>query len=247
MVTDYDIQRIVSYGGGTTRVDLTPRRRLTPARLHLLIVDLVSDWLMLRTLMPRPTGSRTARRTPSGSQAFGHPAEWASDQSARIVDLLWSWHDLVAELCGETRPAPMIVDGRRQRREDAVVRGAAEFLDCRIDELLAAGRWLPFAELPTPWAFMWEWDVDDEAFDELFDAHRHVQAATGNARPSRVLPMPCPSSECGLRTLERRQGMAGHDFIVCGACGYSVSEDAYPFLVRVLVDTLGATPVVAKQ
>lgn len=240
MATDYDICTYTSWGSPSPRrVDLRPRRRVSPSRLRVLLLDLASDWLLLHTLMPRPMAGHTGRRGPSGAVQSSHPAEWASDQAARIADLLWAWHDMTADHLGQTRPRPVVDGGHRRRREGDVVRSALAYLEPRLDDLLTEGSWRPFADLPVPWARVWDWQVEDEAFDELFDAHRHVRAATGRGRPKYVLPLPCPSSECGLLTLERQAGMAGREFVVCGACGYTVAEGNYPFLVAVLVDTLG--------
>lgn len=242
-MTDYDVTAYLSWGySGPSRVDLRPRRRVSASRLRVLLLDLAADWLMLHTLMPRPMSGRTGRRGPSGAVESGHPAEWASDQAARIADLLWSWHDMTAEYRDEQPPHAIAVAGHR-RRESDVVKAALKYLEPRLESMLEAGRWCPFAELPAPWARRWEWVIDDEAFDELFDLHRQIRNATGRGRPKYILPMPCPSSDCGLLTLERQAGMAGREFIVCGACGYSVDEGNYPFLVSVLVDTLDAEAV----
>jgi hypothetical protein len=52
-----------------------------------------------------------------------------------------------------------------------------------------------------------------------------------------ILPMPCPNLDCGMLALVRAQGM-GQDFVICGACGYTVPDRHYRFLVDVLLDTL---------
>lgn len=224
---------------------LRPRRKVSAARLQMLLLDLVSDWVMLHTLMPRPLTAGTDGKRTSNALEYGHPAEWASDQTAKIADLLWSWHDMIADLRGETPPTPVLDDYGHRRREVAVVRAAADYLHPRADWILEGGRWLDFTELPVPWARKWDWTIDDDTFDELFDLHRQIRNSTGNGRPRYVLPLPCPSSECNLLTLERVAGMAGKDYIVCGACGHTVDEDNYPFLVRVLVEQLG--PAAAKK
>ncbi|MEJ9080756.1 hypothetical protein WKY82_20270 [Gordonia malaquae] len=243
-MTDYDVTTHRSWGrSGPSRVDLRPRRRVSASRLRVLLLDLAADWLMLHTLMPRPMSGRTGRRGPSGAVESGHPAEWASDQAARIADLLWSWHDMQASYRGEALPRPIVVDGHRQRREIDVVKAALKYLDPRLESMLDDGGWRPQSELPVPWARYWDWLVEDEAFDELFDLHRQIRNATGRGRPKYILPMPCPSSDCGLLTLERQAGMAGRDFVVCGACGFTITDAHYPFLVSVLVDTLDAEAV----
>lgn len=242
-MTDYDVTTHQPWGqSGPRRVDLRPRRRVSASRLRVLLLDLAADWLMLHTLMPRPMSGRAGRRGPSGAVESGHPAEWASDQAARIADLLWSWHDMTAAYLDETRPR-VIIEADRRRRESDVVKAALKYLEPRLGSMLEDGGWRPHSELPVPWARYWDWLVEDEAFDELFDLHRQIRNATGRGRPKYILPMPCPSSDCGLLTLERQAGMAGREFIVCGACGYSVDEGNYPFLVSVLVDTLDAETV----
>ena len=217
----------------TTRIP-KPRRRVSAANLRRTLYWLSQDWIHLNTTLPVPSspGGRS-----SNVRAYGHPAEWASDQCARISDLFWSWHDLVAELRDETPPAAVVVDRRRVRREQDVIVAAWKYLEPRIDDLVAAGHDVPFDELPVPWYRKWDWDIDDEAFDEVFDLHRHIRNRTGQSHAKVILPMPCPNLDCGMLALVRAQGMA-QDFVICGACGYTVPDRHYRFLVDVLLDTL---------
>ena len=194
---------------------------------------LTQDWIHLSGKLPVPSGGGGERS--SNVRVYGHPAEWASDTSRRIADLFWSWHDLEADRRGETRPSPMFdAGGRRVRSERQVIVASWKYLDPRLEGMLAAH--VPFAELRVP--FCWEPVVEDEAFQEIFDLHRQIRSRIGHTRPTYTLPIPCPNSECGLRTLQRRPGMAGQDFITCGACGYAVKDSHYEFLIKVMLDTL---------
>jgi hypothetical protein len=193
---------------------------------------LIQDWIDLHSTLPIPAGNNGGRS--SNVRAYGHPAEWASDKTRQIADLFWSWHDLEAERRDETRPKPIVDStGRRSRTEQQVIVAAWRYLEPRIDDMLAAHS--PFDQLRVPYA--WDWAIDDEAFTELFDVHREIRAGTGRTRPRYTLPIPCPNSDCGLRTLQRIAGI-GQDFIVCDACGYSIKDQHYPLLIRMTLDTL---------
>lgn len=244
-MTDYDVVQISQWGSKRPhRVNLVPTREVTEHRLRRLIDELCGMYHTLSEELPKPVSHQAGRRGPS-SPTSGHPAEWASDAAAQIADMLWSWSDLIAEMRSETRPRPAVDprSGRRLWLEADVVRKAYRYLTPRWGDVLARGSWDEFSKLPTPWARHWTWVVEDEAFDELFDLSRRIRSGLGATRPREVLPLPCPSSECGLLTLERHAGMAGREFIVCGACGYAVDEAQYPFLVRLMVDTLSAEEV----
>lgn len=216
-----------------------PRRRITGPRLGALLADLLVDWVQLRDRLPLPMVTDRGGRT-GGLREFGHPSEWASDQAARIVDLVWSLHDMVADYRGETPPVrPISPAGVRQRREAAVLQSSLDYLAPRVDWICGVGRWVPADEVPPPYAQMWEWRIPDEVLVEMADLHHQIRRGLGHGRARHLLPMPCPSSECGLLTLERVPGMHGAgDFVVCGACDYRVSEVEYPFLVRVMLETV---------
>lgn len=76
-----------------------------------------------------------------------------------------------------------------------------------------------------------------EALDELPTLHHSIRRALGQHAPKYTLPVPCPNDECGLRTLIRVQGI-GQDFITCDSCGYTIKEVHYPFMIRMILDTL---------
>lgn len=221
-----------------TTTEVVRERQVTPHRLRRTLYWLVQDWIMLSRQLPAPVADRV-RRSGNARRTYGHPAEWASDEASLIAEVFWSWHDLVAEMRGERRPHPYVVGGRRVRRDQAMIVDAYHYLDPRLDDLLAAGRILP---VPYARADEWEWDVADDAFDELFAMHGRIRARTGQSQVKQILPMPCPNSECGLKALERVIGMHTVDgadrqeFVVCGACGYRVPEANYRFLTRVLLD-----------
>ncbi|NDK91418.1 hypothetical protein GYA93_17805 [Gordonia desulfuricans] len=215
---------------------MKPQSRRTSARsLQRVLYDLALDWLHLNAAMPQPTGGGGGGRT-SNMKVYGHPAEWASDQCARIADLLWGWHDLVAEVRAERRPLPVAIAGRRG--EQRAVVAAWRYLEPRLEWILEQGQWCPASEVPVPWREYYDWLVADEALDELWSLHREIRARTGGNKARYMLPIPCPNSDCGLRTLERSAGMRGQDWIVCGACGYTAKDSHYDFLVRVMLETL---------
>lgn len=212
-----------------------PKQLRTFSAQHLRkhLYWLTQDWIHLSRALPVPQGGGGERT--SNTRAYGHPAEWASDQCRQIAALFWSWHDLEAERRSEARPTPMLDRaGRRVRSERQVIVAAWKYLDPRLDGMLTAA--VPFEELRPP--FIWEPVVEDEAFQEIFDLHRQIRSRIGHTMPTYTLPIPCPNSECGLRTLQRRPGMKGQDYIVCGACGYTVKDSHYPFLIKVMLDTL---------
>lgn len=220
------------------RNDRRPQpRRTTPRSLRRVLYELSLDWVHLHGSLPQPMGGGGRS---SNVKVYGHPAEWASDACARVVDLCWGWHDLVAEARGESRPLPVEIAGRR--REQRALVAAWRYLEPRVEWMLEQGEWCPFEELPVPWAEYFDYLVEDEALSELFELHREIRARTGGNKLRYVLPIPCPVSECGLRTLERVAGMQGHDYVVCGACGYQANDATYDFLVRVMLDTLPEGP-----
>jgi hypothetical protein len=139
--------------------------------------------------------------------------------------MLTSWHDYLAEHRGETRPRRKKMrvndDGDdvwtwavkdRQR-----LVAAWKYLEPRLEQLV---------EL-----------VDKEALDELPELHNKIRRALGHHAPKYTLPVPCPNEDCSLRTLVRVQGI-GQDFISCDSCGYTIKEVHYPFLIRMILDSL---------
>lgn len=170
---------------------------------------LALDWVHLRTYLPKPIAQENTRR--SNYQQYGHPAQWASDKSAEITELFRSWHDMLAEKRNET-PAPP----RTSAEVVQVVKGW-RYLEPRFHQLIEM--------------------VEEEALREVGELHREIRSALGFSKPRQVLPIPCPSVECGLRTLTRNIGV-GKDFIVCATCGYTVPEAYYPLFVRIALDSL---------
>ena len=169
--------------------------------------QLLLDWIHLHTTLPTPLQSENARRQPI--REYGHPAEWASDTKAKIVDLLTEWHTMLAEHRNETPPPT----GAEQVRINAAWR----YLEPRCDQLASL--------------------IEREAFTELKDLHHEVKRRLGYTNPHYNLPIPCPNDECGLRTLQRRIAV-GTDLIICGSCGYTIREEHYPLFSRMMLDTL---------
>ncbi len=210
-----------------------PKRKVSANKLRQTLYWLSQDWIHLNRTLPVPA---TGEGRQSNMRAYGHPAEWASDQCAKIADLMWNWHDLVADRRGETPPTPPTINGQRTRREQDIIVAAWRYLEPRIEEVLAET--VPFTQLRVP--YRWEWAIDDEAFQEIFDLHRHIRNRTGQSNAKTILPMPCPNYDCGMLALVRAQGMA-QDFVICGACGYTVPDTHYKLLTRILLDTLTNT------
>lgn len=195
--------------------DETTDKKPVPANtLRRLLYWLTQDWIDLSSTLPTPTsnGGRT-----SNTREYGHPAEWASDKCAEITDHFHGWHDYLAEQRNEKRPPAR--DNRRIGTEQTIIVNAWRYLETRIPQLINAT------------------DPNTEPFQELFDIHREIRARTCRTRPRYTLPMPCPHIDCGLRTLQRISGV-GQDFIMCDACGYTIKDEHYPWLIRVTLDTL---------
>lgn len=182
-------------------------RKFTPESLRDHIRRLALDWAYLRIVMPKTPRGDDVRR--SGSQDYGHPAEWASDTAASIATILSSWHDLMAEHRNERRP-PTGAEAVR-------VRAAWKYLDPRCAELMQL--------------------VEDEALQEIPALHGYIRCVLGVTDPKYVLPLPCPNDDCGLRTLMRTVSVR-NDYIACGSCGYTIQEAYYPLLVRMALDTV---------
>lgn len=179
---------------------------MNPKQLRRTLYWLALDWLNLHNTLPvlKGAGGRT-----SNTKEYGHPAEWASDRAAEIVDKLAGWHDYLSEHRNETPPPR----GTEQRRLVA----AWKYLEPRCEQLTQL--------------------VEAEALKELPDLHHKIRRALGHHTPKYTLPVPCPNEDCSLRTLVRVQGI-GQDFIACDACGYTIKEVHYPFLIRMVLDTL---------
>lgn len=168
--------------------------------------QLALDGIELHHLLPKlPNYDESERR--SFTREYGHPAEWASDKVAEIADLMWSWHDLVAETRNEHRPTPNTSELTR-------ITNAWKYLEPRIEHLTQL--------------------VEPEALTEIPALHHKIQIALGKIDQPRNLPLPCPSIECGKRELQRHISV-GSDEIRCKACGRKIPEQNYPFLVRMTV------------
>jgi hypothetical protein len=197
-------------------------KRMPPRHLRRTLYWLALDWIHLTVMFPAPP--RSEGRTATVKE-YGHPAEWASVKAAEIVDKMTAWHDFMAEERGETQPRRKLM--RRNPNgcdvwayavnEKQRLVAAWKYLEPRCEQLV---------EL-----------VEAEALKELPDLHFGIRRALGVTAPKYTLPVPCPSSECGLRTLVRVQGV-GQDFISCDACGYTIKEVHYPFLIRLTLDAV---------
>ena len=194
----------------------------TPQKLRKTIYRLTLDWINLHRDLPTPPRRNTTRT--SNTREYGHPAEWASDKAREIVDVLTSWHEALADHRHETPPPA----GNEQRRLTA----AWIYLEPRCPQLIA------YANHPI------DGHDNHEALKELPDLHHGIRNTLGYNNPRYTLPVPCPNTDCGLRTLERVVGI-GTDYIACGHCDYVVRDDPeghnYQWLIRVCIDTLVST------
>ncbi len=184
---------------------------------------LILDWIYLHQHLPEPAA--IGQQTRRAQREYGHPGEWASDKSAQIADILWSWHDLLSEHSNETRPTPGTAD--RQHGEHRRLPGTSELIRVTNAWRYLEPRFENLCEL-----------VDKEAFREIHDLHHGIRRTLGISTPKLVLPFPCPMSECGLKTLQRDIRIGQSGTITCAACGYATKEENYRFTVRWILDTL---------
>lgn len=184
-------------------------KKPNPDVVRLDFYRLALDWVHLHTYLPKPVAQENGRR--STYREYGHPAQWASDKAAQIADVFSTWHEIITAERSET-PAPP-----RTSSEQVRVVKAWKYLEPRFDHLVTV--------------------VVQDDLKEVTEIHRQVRNGLGQNNPRTVLPIPCPGQECGLRTLTRTVAV-GKDYIVCGSCGYTVSDTYYPLLVRIAFDTL---------
>lgn len=187
----------------------TEPRKPNPDHIRRDFYRLTLDWVHLHTQLPTPARQGNTRQPDY--RTYGHHAEWASDKAAQIADLMWSWHDMLAEHRHETPPPPP------QSAEQVRVVAAWKYLEPRIENLCQI--------------------VEPDDLTELRELHHQIRATLGLANPRQVLPIPCPGQDCNLRTLIRHIAV-GRDLITCDTCGYTVREEYYPMLVRIAADTL---------
>lgn len=207
-------------------------RKMPAPKLRRTLYWLALDWINLTTNLPTPPKREQMRR--SNTREYGHPAEWASDTAADIADKFTSWHDLLAEERQERRPITGVIVGSGEVRARREFHTRMERVQDERRRVIAAWKYLePRCEQLVEL-------VDYEDLQELPELHHRVRSVLGHYMPKYTLPIPCPSDECGLRTLVRVQGV-GQDFISCDSCGYTIKEVHYPLLVRMTLDAfLGA-------
>ncbi|MCT7361213.1 hypothetical protein [Mycolicibacterium llatzerense] len=203
--------------------DTPTEERMKPRHLRRTLYWLALDYLHIAENMPMPATGRGQRT--SNTKEYGHPAEWASVKAAEIADDLTSWHDFLAEERAERQPRRKRM-GRNDDGDDIWT-----WADNQKSRVVAAWKYLePRCEQLVDL-------VPKEALEELPSLHNSIRRALGQHAPKYTLPVPCPNDECGLRTLIRVQGI-GQDFITCDSCGYTIKEVHYPFMIRMILDTL---------
>ena len=204
----------------TTPTDGNKTWTTTPRKLQQTLYRLTLDWIGLHRDLPTP--ARRGAGRSSNTRDYGHPAEWASDRARQIVDILGCWHEALAEHRNETPPPT----GSEQRRLIA----AWTYLEPRCEHLINLIK-----------TTLDNGTEDHTDLKELFDLHHVIRRTLGYTNPNYTLPVPCPNTDCGLRTLQRVVGI-GTDYIACGHCDYVVRDDPeghnYKWLIRVCIDTL---------
>lgn len=143
-------------------------------RLNRQLGWLIEDYVTLKTELTQPgSGSDTTRRTTR--QAFGHPAEWASDTCRDIAGLLNDAEDQLRAQQGDP-PALYVAP------ETVKVRDARTYLQARWDD---------FCESPNVGGFA----------GAVIDTHAVIRGALGLTKFAQRLPTPCPS--CDIAALTR--------------------------------------------
>lgn len=203
-------------------------KRMPAKRLRQTLYWLALDWIQLSGALPTPPRGEGGRA--SNIKDYGHPAEWASDKARQIVDMVTSWHDLLAEQRNERRPTVGIVFGAKPHPKNPTpFSSRLESTQQDRIRLVAAWKYLE----PRCEQLVGMVDADD--LKELPDLHYGIRRTLGQNAPKYTLPMPCPNNECELLTLVRIQGV-GQDFISCDACGYTIKDAHYPLLIRMALD-----------
>lgn len=196
----------------TTEPTVEEPKPADPRHIRQDFYHLTLDWIHLHTQLPTPTASQGRR---AKNREYGHPAQWASDTAAKIAGILHDWHDLMAEHRNETPPPPQTAS------EQTRITKAWKYLEPRIEQLCTL--------------------VTRDDLKELRTLHHQIRNALGYNQPHEILPMPCPNSHCGLKTMARTINV-GTDTIRCATCGYTVHDDPdgrnYQWLIRVCLDTL---------
>lgn len=188
-----------------TTQDRTNQQRAN--KLRHAFYQLTIAWAHIHTTLPTPIHQEHARKTHT--REYGHPAEWASDTTRKITNLLTEWHDLLAEHRNE-KPPPT---GCEQTR----IIAAWRYLEPRIEQLIEI--------------------VDDEAFTEIHDLNREIRNRLGHTNHQQTLAIPCPNDDCQMLALQRRVTHKT-DQITCGNCGYTTRSEHYQLLARIALDTL---------
>lgn len=174
-----------------------------------LLKWLVEDWLTIHADMPSPVSRGTNIRS-SSTKTYGHPAEWASDKAAEIANKLNNLHDALADhLKSEPAPHPGTTEKGR-------IAASWRYLRHRIPQLAL-------------------YDETGDLTTELNDLHRNIRNSLGHTKHKEVLPVPCPN--CELKTVTRTADPY-NDHITCGNCGFNITEERYPFFVRMVLDAL---------
>jgi hypothetical protein len=181
-----------------------------PRHTKQLLDRLLTDYVILRTQFPHPTRA-PGRSAPRQSRTYGHPAEWASDTSRIIADLLDETNAALRDHLNWTPPPP------RQRAESRVVMHAYNTLTAAIDQFT-------------------QWEYAQDSIIELQDIHNYIGRCLGQTRQRQHLPVPCPN--CQHLGLIREVHLDRRDNIQCYQCAQEIKELEYGLFTRMIIDEL---------
>jgi len=175
-----------------------------------LLDRILTDYVILRTQFPHPTRAE-GRSAPRASRTYGHHAEWASDTSRKIADILDETNAALRDHLQWTPPPP------RQRAESRVVMSAYNTLSGAMTQFC-------------------QWEYAPDAIIEIKDIHHHIGKCLGYTRQRQHLPVPCPS--CQHLGLVREVHLDRRDNIQCMQCGQEIKELEYGLFSRMIIDEL---------
>jgi hypothetical protein len=181
-----------------------------PQHTRQLLDRTLTDYVLLRTQFPHPVRA-IGRSAPRKSRTYGHPAEWASDTSRTIADLLDETNAALRDHLKLTPPPP------RQRAESRVVMHAYNTISGAINQFC-------------------DWEYAPDAIIEIKDVQHYIRKCLGYNRQRQHLPTPCPT--CQQLGLVREVHLDRRDHIQCMNCGGEIRELEYGLFSRVIIDEL---------
>lgn len=173
--------------------------------------ELIAYWVRLRSLAT-PSGQKQTRRPRN--REFGHPAEWASDKAAEIVDAVVRTRNHVAGYYSEANQP---------------TRGAES---ARLNEAVAYLRSKKPAELRPVFA-----GSAEALRQRLIHLHKEIGDALGVNEPTESAA--CPA--CGEVSAKLFSNTRGEREVRCTGCHYRATRDDYAAAVSIAMTTLLAS------